>query len=103
MVILRAGSFLCNIEETVHDAGSQLPPEAPGYQRLAEPRTQAQRGFIDREPATAIVDQGFRMLGVTVAVLFDQVEQVPELVGRQGGEQGALPAVWISMPAQREF
>lgn len=43
------------------------------------------------------------MLGMTVAVLFGQVEQVLDLSGRQGGEQGALPTDWISVLAQREF
>jgi hypothetical protein len=37
------------------------------------------------------VDQGFRVLGVTAAVLLGQVEQVPNLIGRQGGEQGRSP------------
>ncbi len=49
------------------------------------------------------MDQGFGVLGMTAVVLFGQVEQVPDLVGRQGGEQGALPPVWISVPAQRRF
>lgn len=78
-------------------AGSQTEPQPAGYQRLAEPQTQAQRGAIDREPATAIVDQGLGVLGITTAIPFG-------LIYRRWISAGVkFPAVGIGVPAQGQL
>lgn len=80
----------------MRDAGSQPPPEAPGYPRLAESQTQTEHDPIDRELAPAIMDDGFGIVGMAAAVPFGQV---PKLGRRQDGEQGAFPALRVGVPA----
>lgn len=82
---------------------SQPEPKAAAYHGLAEPQAQAKRSSVNREPSTAIVDQGLGTLGITAAVPVGQVEQVLNLGGCQSGEQGAFPGVGVGMPAQRQF
>ncbi len=84
-------------------SASQPEPKAAAYHGLAEPQAQAKRSSVDREPSTAIADQGLGTLGITAAVPVGQVEQALNLGGCQSGEQGAFPAVGVGMPAQRQF
>ena len=80
----------------MRDSGSQSPPEAPGYPRLAESQTQTEHDPIDRELAPAIMDDGFGRVGMAAAVPFGQV---PKLGRCQGREQGVFPALQVGVPA----
>lgn len=79
----------------MRDAGAQPLPEASGYPHFAESQMQTEHDPIDRELAPAIMDDGFGIVGMAAAVPFGQV---PELGRRQGGEQGAFPALRVGVP-----